>query len=346
MFKRSPGSTSGDDVSRKGRAKPRPAGYKDKNPHNLVDAQRRAEYLQKYWWIPASGTAGLPKDPMSKQARVDKLFAAMTDFSDVWDSDNIFTEGRSIDNDDIEYACMRIGDAIDDLHRNGLCVPHIADPTMKEVLRKQKRWRVDTFERDMTATEREDAIADHLRHYKKACLDAIDRTKELSLLFVAAPITAGKRRDANAKSNYTRKKRSSTFQKSRFVTGVTEIDRNIGSGNLSCSFSQITPAVPLTDRVAYGTEYLNLEDKDVQISDATSNAGCVSEDPALSMNFANSMMLSRDMLNETQTVLTENSTPFFRDENINADVDWIGIDSIPEMQYDWLSEPDGYLIGR
>jgi hypothetical protein len=204
--------------------KPRPSYYSANNPQNLSNALNHSAYLNKYWWQPASGANGLPLTDETRQARIDKFFTAMTDFSDVWDSDNAFTEGRLIDNDDIEFTCMRIADTLDNLHRHGLSVPFVADPTVKEVISKrQKVWRVDEQERNLTPSQREDAIVEHLRHYKKSCLDAIDHDKDLTILFVAAPITAGKKRDANAASNSKRKqKRGATPASSRHVREETD----------------------------------------------------------------------------------------------------------------------------
>jgi hypothetical protein len=190
-----------------GVTKPRPQGYSNNNPRNMGNTLNRTAYISKFWWRPTCGTLGLPQSTAAKQARLDKFFAAMTNFNEVLDSDNAFTEGRVIDNDDIEFTCLRIADAIDNLHSHGLCVPHIADPTMREAISKrQKVWRVDQEERDLTPSQREGAIAQHLEHYKKACLDAIDHDKDITILFVAAPNNAGKKRDANAVSNAKRKR--------------------------------------------------------------------------------------------------------------------------------------------
>jgi hypothetical protein len=187
----------------------RPAGYAASNPQRFLDTDHYQLYAQKLRWRPACGIQGLPTDSTAKQARVDKLFAAMTDFSNVYDSDNIFTTGRVISNDDIEFTCLRIASAIDQLHTNGLCVPFIADPTASESSVKGKKiWRADQTERDLTPSQREDAIAEHLRHYKKACLDAIQHDKDLIILFVAAPNIAGRTRSANARSNHSRKRRA------------------------------------------------------------------------------------------------------------------------------------------
>jgi hypothetical protein len=132
----------------------------------------------------------------------------MVDFSDVYDSDNLFTDGRVIGSDDIEATCLRIANAIDDLHNNGLCLPYVADPTTYQATVKgQKIWKSIQQERDLTAIQRENAVIEHLRHYKKACLDAVQHDKDLTILFIAAPHVAAKKRDSNAKSNGQRKRR-------------------------------------------------------------------------------------------------------------------------------------------
>ena len=193
---------------KRGIAKPHPKQYSASNPGNMRHPQHRTNYVNRFWWQPTCGTTGLPLTAEARSARVNKLFAAMTDFSDVYDSNNIFTTGELINNDDIEFTCLRIADAIDSLHRDGLCVPHIADPTMHQLSNRGiKTWRPDEDERNLTPSQREDAIAQHLRHYKKACLDAVQHDKDLVMLFVAAPNVAGKKRDNNARSNQQRKRK-------------------------------------------------------------------------------------------------------------------------------------------
>lgn len=197
-----------DNMPRTGESKPRPDHYPTSNPRSLLDPQQHTNYIAKHWWRPAPGGYGLPTNPVARQARVDRFFAAMVDFSDVYDSDNVFTDGRVIEIDDIEATCLRIANAIDDLHNNGLCVPYVADPTTYQATVKGKKtWKLIQQERDLTAVQRENAVAEHLRHYKKACLDAVQHDKDLTILFVAAPHVAAKKRDSNAKSNGQRKRR-------------------------------------------------------------------------------------------------------------------------------------------
>jgi hypothetical protein len=320
--------------------KVRPPRYSLSNPHKLNNDQHLSTYLNKYWWQPGSGPSGLPQTPEAQQARIDKLFAAMTDFSDVFDSDNAFTEGRVIDNDDIEFTCLRIANAIDKLHQHGLAIPYVADPTMKEIsTKRQKKWRIEQDERDLTPKQREDAIADHLKHYKKACLDAIDHDKDLVILFVAAPITAGKKRDATARSNSNRKQRANT---TALVADKAKID--------------------MTDKLMEVSDPV-----DVQATQANCTNGQQITSVAGNVSSPSSVYSGAGMFTPTQTTVTANqpiaagfgangdnnlSAVAVGDDNAAAPtssfdmgIDWSKLEEFPEHNYDWILEPQHLLIG-